>query len=91
VIVAFKERYQAEKFMFSRWNAPSAGEVQKSWVPNPPITITPTATPTEKNGLGDYDQDMSMDTTPAPHTTAPGNMPQREMDYDVAEDDSWGA
>ncbi|OOQ90141.1 CCCH zinc finger and RRM domain protein [Penicillium brasilianum] len=91
VIVAFKERYQAEKFMFSRWNAPSAGEVQKSWVPNPPITITPTTTPTEKNGLGDDDQDMSMDTTPVPQAPAPGSMPQREMDYDVAEEDSWGA
>lgn len=91
MIVAFKERYQAEKFMFGRWTAPSAGEIQKTWVPNPPISVTPTATPTEKNGLGDDDQDMSMDTTPVPQAPGPGSMPPREMDYDVAEDDSWEA
>lgn len=77
--------------MFSRWNAPSAGEVQKSWLPNPPITVTTTtSTPTEKNGLGDDDQEMAID-SPASQAPTPGNMPQREMDYDVAEDDSWGA
>lgn len=91
VIVAFKERYQAEKFMFSRWNAPSAGEVQKTWVANPAIPVTPAATPTERNGLGDDDQEMVMDSTPTSQAPTPANMPQREMDYDVAEDDSWGA
>ncbi|KAI2794718.1 hypothetical protein POX_a01319 [Penicillium oxalicum] len=91
VIVAFKERYQAEKFMFSRWNAPSAGDVQKTWVPNPPVSVTPAATSTEKNGLGDEDHDMAMEGAPAMQDSASSHMPQREMDYDVAEDDSWGA
>ncbi|KAF7715523.1 Uncharacterized protein PECH_004726 [Penicillium ucsense] len=92
VIVAFKERYQAEKFMFSRWNAPSAGEVQKAWVPNPPVSVTAAATSTEKNGTGDDNHDMNVQGgTSALHETASSHMPQREMDYDVAEEDSWGA
>ena len=77
--------------MFSRWNAPSAGDVQKTWVPNPPVSVTPAATSTEKNGLGDEDHDMAMEGAPAMQDSASSHMPQREMDYDVAEDDSWGA
>lgn len=83
MVVAFKERYQAEKFMFSPWNIPSVGEVQLSWLPNPPITLTPT--PSSKNGL-DEDQDTEMQSAPAPAGIAPA----RDMDYDVAEEDSWG-
>lgn len=86
VIVAFKERYQAEKFMFSPWNIPSVGEVQLSWLPNLPNTLP--APSTEKNGL-DEDQDMAMDSASA--SEAPVPAPTRsDMDYDVAEDDNWG-
>jgi hypothetical protein len=85
--VAFKERYQAEKFMFSPWNIPNVGEVQLAWLPNPPITL-PTASTEPKNGL-DEEQDTNMDTTPV---SAPvPQQPPRDMDYDVAEDDGWGA
>lgn len=87
VVVAFKERYQAEKFMFSPWNIPSVGEVQLSWLPNPPVTL-PAPGSTEKNGF-EEDQDMAMDSTPA--NEAPVPAPTRsDMDYDVAEDDNWG-
>jgi len=86
VIVSFKERYQAEKFMFSSWNIPSVGEVQLSWLPNLP-TNAPSTT-TEKNG-SEEDQDMVMDSAPA--NEAPVPAPTRsDMDYDVAEDDNWG-
>ncbi|KAL4974790.1 hypothetical protein BDW66DRAFT_167541 [Aspergillus desertorum] len=39
LIVSFKERYLAEKFMFGPRNIPSVGEVQLSWVPNPPVSV----------------------------------------------------
>lgn len=93
VIVAFKERYQAEKFMFSPWNIPTVGEVQLAWVPNPPITLPAASTPSEtKNGFGDDEQDTAMDSAdPAPAVSAPHPQLSRDMDYDVAEDDSWGA
>ena len=87
-MVAFKERYQAEKFMFSPWNIPTVGEVQLSWVPNPPITLSGASASTDaKNGLNEDDQDTVMQSTPAVSAAPP---PPRDMDYDVAEDDSWG-
>jgi hypothetical protein len=92
VIVAFKERYQAEKFMFSPRNIPAVGEVEFAWIPNPPITV-PAAMPSEtKNGFGDDEQDTVMDSAdPAPAVSTPPPQLSQDMDYDVAEDDSWGA
>ena len=88
VVVAFKERYQAEKFMFSPWSLSSSGEVQLSWVANPPIS-TPAPQSTEsKNGVGEDDQDMMMDSTPT-MSVPPPRKETNEMDYDVAEDESW--
>lgn len=82
--MAFKERFQAEKLMFSPWNIPSVGDVQLTWVANPPITFPPT----ESKGHDEpEDTVMSSAPTPAPEVNAPA----RDMDYDVAEDDSWGA
>lgn len=92
VIVAFKERYQAEKFMYSPRNITNVGEVEFSWVPNPPITLpAAAATPEEpKNGMvHEEQQDTVMESEPA-EVAAPAQ-PARDMDYDVAEDDSWGA
>ncbi|KAI9926452.1 hypothetical protein ASPWEDRAFT_141841 [Aspergillus wentii DTO 134E9] len=93
LIVAFKERYQAERFMFGSWTIPSVGEVQLTWVPNPPITAptTPGAVSDTKTGS---DEDTAMDNTtgslPPDQLGAPkdGN---HDVDYDVADmDDSWG-
>lgn len=76
--------------MFGSWTIPSLGEVQLSWVPNPPIAVS---TPDAKLGS---DEDVVMDATPAaagmsqdqPQMRKDGN---HEVDYDVAEvDDSWG-
>lgn len=73
--------------MFSPWNIPSVGEVQLSWLPNPPITL-PASSSTEKNGF-EEDQDMVMESASA--SEAPVPAPTRsDMDYDVAEDDNWG-
>lgn len=88
VVVAFKERYQAEKFMFSPWSLSSSGEVQLSWLPNLPTTPS-TGPPVEsKNGTGEDDHDMMMDSTPTV-SAPPPRKETNEMDYDVAEDESW--
>jgi hypothetical protein len=95
--VAFKERYQAEKFMRGPWNIPSVGEVQLTWVPNPPVVV---GTLAQIFGAGSdtkptSDEDTVMESTagsslPADQLNArkDGN---QDVDYDVAEmDDSWG-
>jgi hypothetical protein len=79
--------------MFSPWNIPSVGEVQLTWVANPPISLpTPAAAaPTEFKGQ-DEPEDTVMSSAPsAPAAPAVNAAPARDMDYDVAEDDSWGA
>ena len=89
LVVAFKERYQAEKFMRGPWAIPAVGEVQLSWVPNPPVAPTPSDAKTGS------DEDVTMDATTTTHppqdqlgVRKDGN---HEVDYDVAEvDDSWG-
>ncbi|KAJ5164069.1 uncharacterized protein N7500_005899 [Penicillium coprophilum] len=88
VIVAFKERFQAEKLMFSPWNIPSVGEVQLTWVANPPIALPAAGSSTDfKGGLGqDEPEDTVMSSSSVSNTA-----PARDMDYDVAEDDRWGA
>lgn len=88
-MVAFKERYQAEKFMFAPWTIPSVGDVQLSWLPNPPVTVPSTMAP-EKNGTGEDEQDTAMDSAPAfNETPAPPRKGPQDMDYDVAEDEGW--
>ncbi|PYH49220.1 CCCH zinc finger and RRM domain protein [Aspergillus saccharolyticus JOP 1030-1] len=99
LIVAFKERYQAEKFMFGPRDIPSVGQVELAWVPNPPIYVAqPAATgPGSDTNRTGSDEDTLMDTTPLP--PAPSDLGsgrkdggQHDVDYDVAEmDDSWGA
>lgn len=90
-MVAFKERYQAEKFMFSPWKNPNAGDAQLSWLPNLPVAA-PAATESSDaknengNGLPDEDSDTVMQSAPAVNAVPP---PRNEMDYDVAEDDGW--
>ncbi|OJJ47230.1 hypothetical protein ASPZODRAFT_151756 [Penicilliopsis zonata CBS 506.65] len=91
LIVAFKERYLAEKFMFSPWAIPSVGEVQLSWVANPPIAFPATtqAGVPEKNA-GDEEMDSAMDSMQSDAMKKDGAA-ANEVDYDVAEDeDNWG-
>ena len=96
--MAFKERYLAEKFMFGPRDIPSVGQVQLTWVPNPPITLPASGansgpgSDTNKTGS---DEDTVMD-----NATGPSMLPEQsgarkdgphDVDYDVAEvDDSWG-
>lgn len=94
MIVAFKERYIAERFMFGPWQIPSVGEVQLTWVPNPPISVAPTTPGSGMDTKTGSDEDTVMETTSTPLPPDPsagrrdGN---HEVDYDVAEDDdSWG-
>ncbi|KAL4874667.1 hypothetical protein BJY04DRAFT_10525 [Aspergillus karnatakaensis] len=100
LIIAFKERYIAEKFMYGPHNIPSVGEVQLTWVPNPPISLPSAsnnqaaATPSETEGKGGLDEDTIMDSGVGDQNGANRgkdvNM-NADVDYDVAEvDDSWG-
>jgi hypothetical protein len=73
--------------MFSPWNIPSVGDVQLAWVANPPIS-TPAPTAASANFKADEPEDTVMETTSTPVVDA---APARDMDYDVAEDDNWGA
>ncbi|OKL58052.1 hypothetical protein UA08_06685 [Talaromyces atroroseus] len=81
LIVAFKERYLAEKLMFGPAEIPSVGKVELSWVANTPITSA--VMPTEG---------QSEDTTMENAGSANGQEhAMGEVDYDVADDeDSWG-
>ncbi|RAH77928.1 hypothetical protein BO86DRAFT_458832 [Aspergillus japonicus CBS 114.51] len=100
LIVAFKERYQAEKFMFGPRDIPSVGQVELAWVANPPISLPQPGggggggggSDTNKTGS---DEDTLMDTTPiasgVPDQTSGRKDGGHDVDYDVAEmDDSWG-
>lgn len=93
LIVTFKERYQAEKLMFSPWTIPSVGEVQLSWLPNLPQPATSSTPPTPGQELDmaeqTNDDTNAMDTTMAsePEARKDGG---HDVDYDVAEmDDNW--
>lgn len=74
--------------MFSPWNIPSVGDVQLTWVANPPISIPASTGASTDSKDQDEPEDTVMSSAPAP---APVNAPARDMDYDVAEDDNWGA
>ncbi|RAK96393.1 CCCH zinc finger and RRM domain protein [Aspergillus ibericus CBS 121593] len=91
LIVAFKERYLAEKFMFGARDIPSVGQVQLSWVPNPPISLPaggPSSGPGSDTNKTGSDEDMVMDN--ATDQTGGRKDVAHDVDYDVAEvDDSW--
>lgn len=81
LVVAFKERYLAEKLMFGTTDIPSVGKVELSWVANPPVT--PSAMQVEQQS-----EDSAMENAGG---TANGHENMGEVDYDVADDDdSWG-
>lgn len=98
--VVFKERYQAEKFMFGPWNIPSVGEVQLTWLPNPPLPTTGSGTSTpsgaadgNKAGAGGVDDDMMGMDHENENEESRKEPPAgaHDVDYDVAEmDDNWG-
>ncbi|KAE8355293.1 hypothetical protein BDV28DRAFT_129284 [Aspergillus coremiiformis] len=91
LIVAFKERYIAEKFMYGSWQIPSVGEVQLTWVPNPPITAIPTTPGSGLDIKTGSDEDTVMETMTTLDPSAGRRDGNNEVDYDVAEeDDSWG-
>lgn len=72
--------------MFSPWNIPSVGDVQLTWMANPPISLpAPTAGASPRTKGQDEPEDTVMPSAPV----APA--PARDMDYDVAEDYNWGA
>jgi hypothetical protein len=76
-MLAFNERYQAEKFLNHGSDIPHLGKVELSWMANPaPSTPVVSAQPeTSKDVNMDEPQDL-------------GQRPQAaEMDYDVADDD----
>lgn len=78
-LLAFEERYRAENFMTAAGASsgiPHIGQVDLSWQPNPPITISNGASGTEAQE--DYKMDVSEPAAPAVES----------MDaFDVADDD----
>ncbi|KAL2861093.1 CCCH zinc finger and RRM domain protein [Aspergillus lucknowensis] len=80
LIIAFKERYIAEKFMYGARNIPSVGEIQLSWVQNPPLPAPSPSTqqphesqPHTAAGLDTKavsDDDTVMDSAPGAEPTA---------------------
>lgn len=78
-MLAFSERYQAEKFLNHVSDIPHIGKVELSWMPNPaPSTPAATAQPTPE-----LSKDVNME---EPQDLGPPR-PAAEMDYDVADDD----
>jgi hypothetical protein len=79
-MLAFSERYQAEKFLNHGSDIPHLGKVELSWMANPTAPSTP-VTATQPEASKDVNMDEPQDQ---------GNQrPQQaaEMDYDVADDD----
>ena len=86
LVVVFKERYQAEKFMYGPHTIPSVGPVELSWVNGPPSAEARGVAIDEPRG------EMNVDSAfPPPDQLGARRDAVNEMDYDVAEeDDSWG-
>lgn len=76
--------------MFSPWNIPSVGEVQLTWMANPPIMTGSSAAAELKMASADEEQDTIMQPAPAATEASTRKDGPQDMDYDVAEDDSWG-
>ena len=90
--ITFKDRFTAEKFMYGSKDIPGVGQVDFSWVntPLPPVTIPST----KANGAENEDTDMGGANATGDNSIGKefGGQPlQAEVDYDVAEDDDWGA
>ncbi|CAD0037583.1 unnamed protein product [Aureobasidium pullulans] len=79
-MLAFNERYQAEKFLNHGTDIPHIGKVELSWMANPapstPVAVAQSGTETSK--------DVNMD---EPQQDFAPPRPAAEMDYDVADDD----
>ncbi|KAI9655547.1 MAG: hypothetical protein M1821_005340 [Bathelium mastoideum] len=96
-IVGFKERWHAEKF-FTTTSIPHIGNVELSWVPNPPLPTPSTASfapPSARIGAP-FDSDTAMSESPAGNlsvsadnigSSGAGAGGGGGMDYDVADDD----
>ncbi|PLB37832.1 CCCH zinc finger and RRM domain protein [Aspergillus candidus] len=91
LVVTFKQRFIAEKFMFGSWKIPGVGEVQLTWVANPPPALSTASTGTGSDGKAGTgtDDDTAMDTTSAP-SLQQDHSGGAQVDYDVAEmEDNW--
>ncbi|PWY71761.1 hypothetical protein BO70DRAFT_389608 [Aspergillus heteromorphus CBS 117.55] len=96
LVIAFKERYLAEKFMFGTRDIPSVGQVQLTWVANPPISLGSTSgsVPSDMKTASDEDTVMDIGAEGGRKDGGVGagqGQGHADVDYDVAEvDDSWG-
>jgi hypothetical protein len=79
-MLAFSERYQAEKFLNHGSDIPHLGKVELSWMANPVTAPSTPVVSTQAEASKDINMDDSQD--------AGNQRPQAaEMDYDVADDD----
>ena len=91
LVVTFKQRFIAEKFMYGPWKIPGVGDVQLTWVANPPLALSTASTGTGSDGKAGpgTDDDTAMDTTSAP-SLQQDHSGGAQVDYDVAEmEDNW--
>jgi hypothetical protein len=79
-MLAFSERYQAEKFLNHGSDIPHLGKVELSWMANPVTAPSTPVVSTQAEASKDINMDEPQD--------AGNQRPQAaEMDYDVADDD----
>lgn len=93
--VTFKERFQAEKFMYSTPEIPSVGKVELAWVqtPLPPVAVPNAAKPAPAVKTENTKEDVQMGEGDAmahsPARAGGGNGEIETVDYDVADDSDW--
>ncbi|KAI5219203.1 hypothetical protein E4T41_08074 [Aureobasidium subglaciale] len=78
-MLAFSERYQAEKFLNRGSDIPHLGKVELSWMANPAPSTPIASTQAGAEASKDVNMDEPQDLGPP--------RPAAEMDYDVADDD----
>ncbi|MCJ1313913.1 hypothetical protein MMC25_007593 [Agyrium rufum] len=87
-VVTFKDRPTAEQFVHGPADIPGVGKVSYSWV-NIPSTAAPAPKAadedTDMGGTGDLDGQARNDGMDMGNA----HVPDREVDWDVAEDDGW--
>lgn len=92
--MAFKDRFTAERFFYGTKDIPNVGRVDFAWVSEP---LAPVNGAVAKNGDmemadgdGNADGELAEKAPAASGTGVDGKEREREVDYDVAEeDDRW--
>jgi RNA-binding protein 26 len=92
--VPFKERFEAEKVMYSIDNneIPGVGKVELSWIqtPLPPVNIAKAIIKAENGDDTAMDEGDAMASVSSLAHQTHGHEQSENIDYDVADDNDWG-